>query len=309
MRDSFQSFSPALPVTGLCYDTSTIFRDGFMRDSTIAVIGGGNMGTCLALGLLADHFPAERLWMSNPTLEKLTPHQKKSGVNITSDNLAAASNADIIILAVKPVVMPEVLAELTELIQEHKPLIISTAAGVRATSIQQQLGGNIAIARAMPNTPALIGAGATGLFVNNFVSVAQRNLVESIFRAVGLIVWLDDEKLLDTVTALAGSGPAYYFLFMECMQSAAEQLGLPVEAARLLTLQTAFGATRMALESDSTLKELRQRVTSPKGTTERALQVFTQQNLSGIVANALQAAKLRAEELADLFDSAEKKNA
>jgi pyrroline-5-carboxylate reductase len=280
-----------------------------MRDSTIAVIGGGNMGTCLALGLLADHFPAERLWMSNPTLEKLTSHHKKFGVNITSDNLAAARNADIILLAVKPVIMPEVLTELTELIQEHKPLIISTAAGVRATSIQQQLGGNIAIARAMPNTPALIGSGATGLYVNNFVSVEQRNLVESIFRAVGMIVWLDDEKLLDTVTALSGSGPAYYFLFMECMQAAAEQLGLSVEAARLLTLQTAFGATRMALESDSTLKELRQRVTSPKGTTERALQVFTQQNLTGIVASALQAAKQRAEELADLFDSAEKKNA
>jgi pyrroline-5-carboxylate reductase len=280
-----------------------------MRKSTIAVIGGGNMGTCLALGLLADHFPADKLWMSNPTLEKLVPHKNKFGINITSDNRAAASNADIIILAVKPLIMPEVLNELADIITQRKPLIISTAAGVRATSLQQRLGGNIAIARAMPNTPALIGSGATGLYVNNFVSVEQRQLVESIFRAVGLIVWLDDEKLLDTVTALSGSGPAYYFLFMECMQAAAEQLGLPAEAARLLTLQTAFGATRMALESDSTLKDLRQRVTSPKGTTERALQIFTQQNLTGIVANALQAAKQRAEELADLFDTAEKKNA
>jgi pyrroline-5-carboxylate reductase len=280
-----------------------------MRKSTIAVIGGGNMGTCLALGLLADHYPADKLWMSNPTLEKLTPHQNKFGINITSDNRQAASVADIIILAVKPSVMPEVLTELTDLIQQRKPLIISTAAGVRETSLQQRLGGKIAIARAMPNTPALIGSGATGLYVNHFVSLEQRNLVEAIFRAVGLIVWLNDEKLLDTVTALSGSGPAYYFLFMECMQEAAENLGLPTDAARLLTLQTAFGATRMALESEDTLKDLCKRVTSPKGTTERALQVFTQKNLTGMVASALQAAKQRAEELADLFDAAEKKNA
>jgi pyrroline-5-carboxylate reductase len=280
-----------------------------MHKSTIAVIGGGNMGTCLALGLLADNYPADQLWMSNPSLTKLTPHKNKFGIHITRDNRQACAAADVIILAVKPAVMPQVLTELTELIQQRKPLIISTAAGVRATSLQQTLGGNIAIARAMPNTPALIGSGATGLYVNNMVSPVQRNLVENIFRAVGMTVWLDDEKMLDAVTALSGSGPAYYFLFMECMQQAGEQLGLSPEIARLLTLQTAFGATRMALESEASLSDLRQRVTSPKGTTERALSIFTQKNLSEIVANALHAAQQRAAELADLFDSAEEKNA
>jgi pyrroline-5-carboxylate reductase len=159
-----------------------------MRDATIAVIGAGNMGTCLALGLLADNFPPAQLWMSNRSLTKLSPHKEKHGIHITTDNKAAAAAADVIIFAVKPLVMPEVLTELTPIIKQRKPLLISTATGVRVASMQQYVGNDIAIARAMPNTPALIGAGATGLYVNQNVSTTQRALVESIFRAVGMIV-------------------------------------------------------------------------------------------------------------------------
>jgi pyrroline-5-carboxylate reductase len=186
-------------------------------------------------------------------------------------------------------------------VRQAQPLIVSIAAGVRTRNLLQWLGPDTAVVRAMPNTPALVRSGATALFPTARVSDDHRNLAESILRAVGLTLWVDREELMDAVTALSGSGPAYFFLVMEALQTAAVSAGLPRETADLLTLQTAFGAAKMALESEDDVALLRQRVTSPGGTTERALQVLEQGGLRSLFANAIEAARQRSEELAELL--------
>ena len=272
-----------------------------MSTPTIAIIGAGNMGKSLIGGLIKDGHPCEKLWATDPDKEKLTELAQTFHIQTTADNIAAAEAANVIIFAVKPQLFAHVAKELNPIIKIRKPLILSIAAGVRETNIQHALGGNIAIVRAMPNTPALLGCGATALYANSYVTEAERNLAESILRAVGIIVWLSDEALMDTVTALSGSGPAYFFLMMESLQEAAEQLGLPKETARLLTLQTALGAARMAIESGLPLDQLRHNVTSPGGTTEKAVSMLEENNIRRIFKYALQAAKMRSEELATLL--------
>lgn len=264
----------------------------------IAILGAGNMGSALAGGLVKDKYPAKNIWLSDLDAEKLDHLHNSLGVNVTPDNQKAIQKADVVIFAIKPQVMAKVAGSLADAIQTHRPLIMSIAAGIREENLQQWVGGNMPIVRIMPNTPALIGCGASGLFANKLVSKEQRELAEAIMRAVGVVVWLDNEKWLDTVTALSGSGPAYFFLFIEALQIAGEDLGLPAEVARLLSLQTAYGAARMALESEKHVKELRQQVTSPGGTTERALRVLEEGNIRQLLAKALQAAKERSEELA-----------
>lgn len=272
-----------------------------MTNATLAVIGSGNMGTSLIGGLIAKDYPADKMWVTDPSAEKLSAIKKQFNVHTTADNNEAVKAASVVILAVKPQHLAAVSQEIAASVQAHKPLIISIAAGVREASLQTWLGGNCAIVRTMPNTPALIGCGATALFANKHVTHAQKELAESMLRAVGLIVWLEQEALMDTVTALSGSGPAYFFLIMESLQMAAEELGLPKEVARLLTLQTAYGAARMSLESDQTLTELRHHVTSPGGTTERGVNAMEEANIRLLLANTLKAAKKRSEELAELI--------
>lgn len=272
-----------------------------MTIHNIAMIGSGNMGSSLIGGLISNGHPCNKLWATDTSIEKLEALQKNFNIHITMDNIQAAQSADVIVFAVKPQLFAEVAKGLADVIQTRKPLILSIAAGIRESSIQGWLGHDTAIVRAMPNTPALISCGATALYANHFVSEEQRSIAESILRAVGVVVWLTDEHLMDTVTALSGSGPAYFFLMMEALQSAAEQLGLPNDTARLLTLQTALGAARMAIESGKSLTELRQNVTSPGGTTEKALSVLEQNNIRKIFQLALQAAKQRSEELAELM--------
>jgi pyrroline-5-carboxylate reductase len=268
----------------------------------ITIIGAGNMGSSLIGGLIKDGHPGDKLWACDPSKEKCLQVQETFQVHTTPDNAKAVEHADVIIFAVKPQVFKSIAKSLASVIQQRKPLIISIAAGVRESHIQHWLGGNMAIVRSMPNTPALIGCGATALYANQFVSVQQRNIAESILRAVGMIVWLNDEHLMDTVTALSGSGPAYFFLIMEIMQHTAEQLGLTPDTARLLTLQTALGAARMAMESGKSLDELRHNVTSPGGTTEKAISVLEENNIRSVLKKALHAAKLRSEELAELME-------
>jgi pyrroline-5-carboxylate reductase len=269
---------------------------------TIAIIGTGNMGQSLLTGLLSKHYPAEKIWVTDPQPEKLSQVKLiAADLNTTSDNMQAISYADVIILAIKPLVLPTVVRELQPLIQSRKPLVISIAAGVPECNLQRWLGGNVAVVRVMPNTPAMIGCGATALFANSNVSAPERDIAESILSAVGITVWINDEKLMDAVTALSGSGPAYFFLVMEALQQAGERLGLTKEIARLLTLQTAYGAARMALESETSVVELRHQVTSPGGTTEAALRVLETQKLRDIFASALDAANHRAEEIALLL--------
>lgn len=271
-----------------------------MQNKTITFIGAGNMAHSLIGGLITDGFDPKKIWATAPQTEHLT-HVKKLNIHTTLDNNAGIKHADVIVLAVKPQVLKIVATEIADIVKENKPLIISVAAGVREPDIQRWLGGTCAIVRCMPNTPALVSCGATALYANSFVTHEQKNLAESILRAVGITVWLDDESQLDTVTALSGSGPAYFFLIMEAMEAAACDLGLPQETARLLTIQTALGAARMALESKKPAHELRQNVTSPGGTTERALQILESGELRNLFAKALQAAQQRGVELAEIF--------
>ncbi len=270
-----------------------------MNSLNISFIGAGNMARSLINGLLADGRDPATIWISDRNDDQRLQLEQQFQLHATASNIEAANNSDIVILAVKPQVMQEVCIELRDSVQQKKPLLISIAAGIREEDINRWLGGDVAIVRAMPNTPALIQTGATALYANKQVSAAQRNSAETILRAVGLTLWIKDEVMMHAVTALSGSGPAYFFLFIEAMEEAARNLGLTDETARLLALQTAFGATKMALESDENCATLRQRVTSPGGTTEQAIRAFEAGGLRQLVATALNAAANRSNELAE----------
>lgn len=265
----------------------------------ITFIGAGNMGASLIGGLIQHGHPANRLMAADPSTEKLAELSTQFHLHTTTDNLEAVHHADVVILAVKPQAMHAVLTPLTGALQAKKPLVISIAAGLRESTLQAWMGGNLPIVRAMPNTPALIGHGATGLYANTFVTNAAHDLAESILRAVGITVWVDSETLMDAITAVSGSGPAYFFLMMEALQAAGEKAGLPEQTARLLTLQTALGAAAMALESDASLATLRQRVTSPGGTTERGVSVLEEHKLRDILNLTVEAARDRSITLAN----------
>jgi pyrroline-5-carboxylate reductase len=267
----------------------------------IAFIGAGNMAGALIGGLLADGIPPARLTATDCSAEKCRALSAATGIRTLQDNREAVADAGIVVLAVKPQVLHEVVTEIAESIREHQPLVISIAAGARCDSLQAWLGGPTALVRTMPNTPAVIQSGATVLYATPEVSDSQREQAESLMRAVGLTQWIEDEALMDAVTALSGSGPAYLFLVMEAMESAGRELGLTAETARLLTLQTAFGAARMALESTDPPETLRVHVTSPGGTTERAIDTLEDGGIRDLFTQALKAAHARSVELsADL---------
>lgn len=270
-----------------------------MTASQLAFIGGGNMASALIGGLVAKGFSAEHITASDVLPESLERLRQVAPVRTTADNETAIAGADVVVLAVKPQVMKQVLTPLADTLRQRRPLIISIAAGIEIGSIERWLGdATLPIVRCMPNTPALVQLGATGLFASAAVSAAQREQAATILGAVGIALWLREEAQLDAVTAVSGSGPAYFFLVMEAMQAAGERLGLDPEVARTLTLQTALGAARMALDSDVDVAELRRRVTSPKGTTERAIASFEQDDLRGIFERALTACRDRSQELA-----------
>jgi pyrroline-5-carboxylate reductase len=270
-----------------------------MTTAHITFIGGGNMAASIIGGLIADGYAADCIHVTDPDADKCAALVDHFGIQVETDNDSAVAMAQAVVLATKPQVLNEVCAAMADAVQQHQPLIISIAAGIRSTDIDRWLGGNTAIVRTMPNTPALVQCGATGLFANARVSDQQRELAESIMRAVGITLWLEDEAQLDAVTALSGSGPAYFFYVMEAMESAGASLGLGADAARLLAIQTAFGAAKLALESVEDPATLRERVSSPGGTTERALSVLREGGLEALFIEALQAAKDRAAELAD----------
>ena len=270
-----------------------------MTDFTLAFIGGGSMARSLIGGLIADGWAPGRIQVADPDAARTTQLAERFPVITTRDNSEAIAGADAVILAVKPQILHEVATQIAPAIREQQPVVISVAAGIRETSLRDWLGDQTAIVRCMPNTPALVQSGATALYANAWVSEDQRSLAETVMRAVGLALWVEDESQMDAVTALSGSGPAYFFLFMEALQAAATELGLAADTARLLTLQTAFGAAKMALESREDAATLRQRVTSPGGTTERAIEVFRQEGLETVALRALQAAAERSRELAD----------
>lgn len=275
-----------------------------MSTETIAFIGGGNMAAALIGGLITDGTDPQTLTATDPDPAKREALSARFGIRTLQDNVAAAGEANVVVLAVKPQMLKSAATELAPLLSEHQPLIVSIAAGVRCDTLKDWLGGHadLALIRSMPNTPAMIQAGATVLYAADGVNETQRNTAEHILRAVGLTRWVDREELIDTVTAVSGSGPAYYFLVMEAMEQAAIELGLPADTAHLLTLQTALGAARMAMESPDDPATLRQKVTSPGGTTEQAIKCFEEGGLRALFKDALTAARDRSIELSKLLE-------
>lgn len=269
-----------------------------MSVPTITFIGAGHMGASLIGGLLKNGHPPEKIIAADPHAEKCQALEQRFHIRTTTDNAHAIEGADVVILAVKPQMAREVLTPLQAALHKQKPLFISVAAGLPTHTLAKFAGKDLAIVRTMPNTPALIGHGASALFANPLVSDHQRTLAESILRAVGITVWLTDEALMDAVTALSGSGPAYFFMIMDALQAAGESAGLPKETARLLTLQTALGAAAMAMESEHPLSTLQQNVTSKGGTTEQAISVLEQAKLRDILKAAFLAAQQRSATLA-----------
>ena len=269
-----------------------------MTSAKITFIGGGNMASSIIGGLVAQGFSANNITVSDPYQPSLDKLGETLAVQTTQDNNHAVSAADIVVLAVKPQAMQQVAEAMQDAVQAQKPLIISIAAGIEMNSLDQWLGGDLAIVRCMPNTPSLVQKGATALFANTAVTTAQRQQTDQILAAIGIALWVDDEAKLDAVTAVSGSGPAYFFLLMESMQAAGEALGLNKQEANQLTLQTALGAAEMAINSDVDTAELRRRVTSPNGTTEAAINSFENSDFRAIVNTALTAAKDRSEQLA-----------
>lgn len=270
-----------------------------MKKEKIGFIGGGNMAGSLIKGLIADDYPADNIWVSDPDATKLDSFREQLGVTISANNGELAESVSILVLAVKPQILRAVLLEIAETVSRKSMLVVSIAAGIRASDIDKWLGGAAAVVRCMPNTPALVGSAATALFANERVTASQRDQAESIMRSVGLIVWVDEERLLDAVTAVSGSGPAYFFLMMEAMETVAVEMGLSQKTARLLVQQTALGAAKLALEATEAPVELRHRVTSPGGTTEQAINSFEENNFRQIVKEALVAAKERSIGLSD----------
>jgi pyrroline-5-carboxylate reductase len=270
---------------------------------TIAFIGGGNMARSLIGAQRARGVPSASIRVSEPNAETREALAREFDVPVFTDNAATIADADCVVLAVKPQVMHEVCAGLAAPLRASNPLIVSIAAGIRIAQIERLLGERHAIVRCMPNTPALVGAGASGLYANRNVDADQRALAERLLGAAGIVRWVDDESQMDAVTAVSGSGPAYFFLLVEAMEDAAVQLGLPRDTARALAAQTCLGAGQMLAAGNETAAVLRQRVTSPHGTTAAALDAFERGGFRTIVAQALAAARQRGAEMSSELDA------
>lgn len=270
--------------------------------AAIAFIGGGNMSRSLIGGLVARGQPADTLRVAEPVPALREGLQRDFQVPGFDQAAAAAAGAGVWLLAVKPQVMREVCAELAGLAQERRPLVISIAAGITATQLDQWLGGGQAVVRAMPNTPALLGVGITGLYANDATDGGQRDRAAALLDAVGPTVWIDDESRMDAVTAVSGSGPAYVFLLAEAMQAAGVAQGLSTQAARALVQQTLLGAATMLTRLDEPADVLRARVTSPGGTTQAAIETFEAGGFRELVARAIAAATERGRQLSAAND-------
>ena len=270
--------------------------------SSIAFIGGGNMASCIIGGMVANNFDPGQIVVGTPSQSTRDRLSATTGATTTADNQAAAVQADILVLAVKPKMMRQVVEDLAPALS-HRPIVISVAAGIPVAALQQWLGADMPVIRAMPNTPSMVQSGATGLFTQSALTSEQRSLVDKIFQAIGYRCWVDREDLIDAVIAVSGSGPAYFFLVLECMQKIAQELGLSEQTAQGLSLHTALGASRMAMESGFSAAELRDQVTSPGGTTQAAINSFQQHGLEDIFRTAMTSAVARAQEMSKDFSS------
>lgn len=261
----------------------------------ITFIGAGNMARAIINGLLANGYPQDKLFIANRSPAKLAEFP----VQTSTDNEAMAQHADVIVLAVKPYQIATVCEQLKTVCQHNKPLIISVAVGTTIEQIQVSLGYEAAIIRSMPNTPSAIGFGATGLYANALATDDDKSTAADIFNAVGSVAWVEREELLSAVAAVSGSGPAYYFLFMQAMLSGAEKLGLDIEVAKSLITQTVIGTGKLASVNNHEFTQLRQQVTSPNGTTFAATEYMQQHGIVNIIEKAMLANVKRAEEIAN----------
>lgn len=273
-----------------------------MQIQPIGFIGAGNMTRSIIGGLVASGYSPELIVASNPSMEKLLALQDEFGIHITTDNDAVLAFADIVVMAVKPQIMADVLAALdSELIGDDK-VFLSIAAGINVSRLMEMQPAATRWVRAMPNTPSAIGKGMTGLFAGANVSEDERENCGELLKAVGEIIWVGEEAKIDAVIAAAGSSPAYFFLFLEAMQAEAQNMGFNQRQARELVQQAMLGAAHMVIENpDLELSQLRQNVTSKGGTTAQAVDTFQQGGLSSLVSNAMQAAVTRAKQMSEQF--------
>ena len=272
-----------------------------MSNGQLAFLGGGNMGRALIGGLLRRGTRPEHISVGESYAGARDSLAADFGIQATEDNAAAVEAASVVVVAVKPQIAGSVLSPLQPLFQKTRPLVISIAAGIRVAALETWCGAGVPVVRAMPNRPALVGAGATGLFAPPNVSNSQRGIAEKVMQSVGEVVWVASEDHLDVVTALSGSGPAYFFLLAELLMQGAIDLGLEPAAARRLAIATLNGAGQLACLGDGDLAKMRAEVTSKGGTTEAAVKFLESADLRGIVARALEAATRRSHELAEQF--------
>ena len=258
------------------------------------------MATSLIGGLIASETtPCDHIWLHEPSTEKANQLKNQYDIQLMNNNGELIEHCDVVVIAVKPQVLKSVLSGLSESFEKNQPLLVSVVAGIPVSSIQSWLNSKLAIARVMPNTPALIGQGASGLFANAEVSEEQRSITEKLIGSVGIVEWVGQENDIDSITALSGSGPAYFMLFIQSLAQAAVEAGIAPETATRLATQTALGSASLVASSECSLEQLIKNVTSPNGTTERALMSFADDDLTSVVRNAFEAARIRSEELAE----------
>lgn len=271
-----------------------------MSNDYIGFIGGGNMTRAIAAGLIEGHYPADDLLISEPAIEQRAVLARDlPGIVIEESNNAVASRAGTVVLAVKPQVMKDVCRNLADAVQKARPLIVSVAAGIRSGDIDEWLGGELAVVRIMPNQPALLRLGASGLFANARTDDEQKERAKRILSAVGHVVAVKSDADIDAVTAISGTGPAYFYLLIDMMIKAAQEMGLDAQAAQILTIETAKGAAAIADAEDETMESLIERVRSPGGTTTAAFDSLDADDVRDIFARAFTAARDRAVLLAD----------
>lgn len=267
------------------------------NSSTISFIGAGNMASAIIGGMLDNGYQAGNIWVSAPDDSHLQALRDRFAVSVTTDNRHCAQQADMVVLAVKPQVMAEVCRDIAPVVQNTRPLMVSIAAGLGSDTLDSWLGGGLPLVRVMPNTPSLVGKGAAGLFANAAVTAEQKTMVQSVFESIGSALWVDDEEQLHGVTALSGSGPAYFFLMLEALEAAATEAGIAPKTARELAIQTMAGAAEMAARSEHDPAQLKRNVMSPGGTTERAINTFEDGGMRDLVQKAYNAAFERSQEM------------
>jgi pyrroline-5-carboxylate reductase len=269
-----------------------------MSQACIAFIGAGKLTSCLVESISKMNIKKDKIWICNRSPDKLINFEKKYNFKTETDNKIAAEKADIIILGVKPHQISNVADDIKDIVKKRQPLIISLAAGMKLDTLAEQFGDKTAIIRAMPNTPVAVAAGVTGFVANKNVSDTQKQRAEDLFKNSGHTVWAENETQLDQIAALSGSGPAYFFAIIEALTAAATKIGLPQDIAAKLSLQTAYGAAKMAVTSDESVSRLRENVTSPGGMTEQALKELAAAKLNDTFEKVLKAGITQAEKMA-----------